>query len=75
MTNEISISSKNSNLTEITMIVQVRKTAIDTAKAKAVDMKLEVVVIPVSDVDRAKHFIPTSAGDSMPTSPPATTGA
>ena len=26
------------------------------AKAKAVDLKLEVVVIPVSDVDRAKQF-------------------
>jgi len=38
------------------MNVQERKTAIETAKAKAVDMKLEVVVIPVSDVDRAKAF-------------------
>lgn len=27
-----------------------------TGKARAVDMKLEVVVIPVSDVDRAKRF-------------------
>jgi len=32
------------------------ETAIKTAKAPAVDMKLEVVVIPVSDVERAKHF-------------------
>jgi catechol 2,3-dioxygenase-like lactoylglutathione lyase family enzyme len=31
-------------------------TAIKTPKASAVDMKLEVVVIPVSDVDRAKAF-------------------
>ena len=38
------------------MNVQERKTAIESAKAKAVDMKLEVVVIPVSDVDRAKAF-------------------
>jgi catechol 2,3-dioxygenase-like lactoylglutathione lyase family enzyme len=30
------------------------ETAIKTPRA--VDMKLEVVVIPVSDVDRAKHF-------------------
>ena len=30
------------------------ETAIETPRA--VDMKLEVVVIPVSDVDRAKHF-------------------
>jgi catechol 2,3-dioxygenase-like lactoylglutathione lyase family enzyme len=33
-----------------------RETATEAAKAKAVDMKLEVVVIPVSDVDRAKEF-------------------
>jgi catechol 2,3-dioxygenase-like lactoylglutathione lyase family enzyme len=31
-------------------------TAIDTPRARAVDMKLEVVVIPVADVDRAKRF-------------------
>jgi catechol 2,3-dioxygenase-like lactoylglutathione lyase family enzyme len=30
--------------------------AAETAKAQTVDMKLEVVVIPVSDVDRAKRF-------------------
>jgi len=40
------------------------------ASAARVDMKLEVVVIPVSDVDRAKD----SGGDSTPISPPATTG-
>ena len=28
----------------------------DVAKAQTIDMKLEVVVIPVSDVDRAKRF-------------------
>ena len=33
-----------------------RETATEAARAKAVDMKLEVVVIPVSDVDRAKEF-------------------
>jgi predicted enzyme related to lactoylglutathione lyase len=32
------------------------ETAIGTPSARAVDMKLEVVVIPVSDVDRAKRF-------------------
>jgi catechol 2,3-dioxygenase-like lactoylglutathione lyase family enzyme len=32
------------------------ETAVGTPKARAVDMKLEVVVIPVSDVDRAKRF-------------------
>jgi catechol 2,3-dioxygenase-like lactoylglutathione lyase family enzyme len=30
--------------------------AVETPHARGVDMKLEVVVIPVSDVDRAKHF-------------------
>jgi catechol 2,3-dioxygenase-like lactoylglutathione lyase family enzyme len=36
---------------------QVRsETAIETPRARRVDMKLEVVVIPVSDVDRAKRF-------------------
>ena len=33
-----------------------------------VDMKLEAVVIPVSDVDRAKEFYGSSAGGSTPTS-------
>jgi catechol 2,3-dioxygenase-like lactoylglutathione lyase family enzyme len=33
-----------------------RETATEAARAKAVDMQLEVVVIPVSDVDRAKEF-------------------
>ena len=36
---------------------QVRSEAvIETPKTRTVDMKLEVVVIPVSDVDRAKSF-------------------
>jgi catechol 2,3-dioxygenase-like lactoylglutathione lyase family enzyme len=36
---------------------QVRsETAIETPRARRVDMQLEVVVIPVSDVDRAKRF-------------------
>jgi catechol 2,3-dioxygenase-like lactoylglutathione lyase family enzyme len=34
----------------------VRETAAKPAKAGAVDMKLEIVVIPVADVDRAKLF-------------------
>ena len=33
------------------------ETATETPKARAVDMKLEIVVIPVSDVDRAKRFL------------------
>jgi len=38
-------------------VTQVRnETAIETPGARTVDMKLEVVVIPVADVDRAKHF-------------------
>jgi catechol 2,3-dioxygenase-like lactoylglutathione lyase family enzyme len=32
------------------------KAAIATPAARGVDMKLEVMVIPVSDVERAKHF-------------------
>ena len=32
------------------------ETAIETPRARTVDMKLEIVVIPVSDVDRAKAF-------------------
>src|SRR5277367_54721 len=32
------------------------ETAIETSKARTVDMKVEAVVIPVSDVDRAKKF-------------------
>ena len=36
---------------------QVRsETAIETPRARRVEMKLEVVVLPVSDVDRAKNF-------------------
>ena len=36
---------------------QVRsETAIVTPRARGIDMKLDVVVIPVSDVDRAKRF-------------------
>ena len=43
----------------------------DTSNGRTVDMKLEVVVIPVSDVDRAKAFYASLGGGSMPTSPPA----
>jgi catechol 2,3-dioxygenase-like lactoylglutathione lyase family enzyme len=32
------------------------ETATDATRARTIDMKLEVVVIPVSDVDRAKEF-------------------
>ena len=32
------------------------KTPIETPRSQAVDMRLEIVVIPVSDVDRAKRF-------------------
>ena len=33
-----------------------RTTAVESSTARTVDMKLEIVVIPVSDVDRAKRF-------------------
>jgi catechol 2,3-dioxygenase-like lactoylglutathione lyase family enzyme len=36
--------------------IEARSETAKTARAQAVDMKLEVVVIPVSDVDRAKGF-------------------
>ena len=36
--------------------VQSHESAIQTAKSRTVDTKLEVIVIPVSDVDRAKDF-------------------
>src|ERR1700752_4868223 len=32
------------------------ETAIETPRTRPVDLKLEVVVIPVADVDRAKRF-------------------
>ena len=46
--------------------------------ARAIDMKLEIVVVPVSDVDRAKAFytpIRASDGGSTPTLPRMTTTA
>jgi catechol 2,3-dioxygenase-like lactoylglutathione lyase family enzyme len=44
-------------LTEATMSTQTQKQhPTDTPRAPTVDTKLEVVVIPVSDVDRAKRF-------------------
>ena len=49
------------------------ESAAATASPRAVDMKLEVVVLPVSDVDRAKALLRgRSAGGSTPTSPSAT---
>jgi len=38
------------------MNAQVRPSTIDIATARPLDMKLEIAVIPVSDVDRAKQF-------------------
>ena len=38
------------------MNAQVRPSTIDLANARPLDMKLEIAVIPVSDVDRAKQF-------------------
>jgi catechol 2,3-dioxygenase-like lactoylglutathione lyase family enzyme len=46
----------NSKPEEMKMSTQVDKPALDVTNGRAVDMKLEVVVIPVSDVDRAKQF-------------------
>jgi catechol 2,3-dioxygenase-like lactoylglutathione lyase family enzyme len=36
--------------------VEARQSTLQTAKAQAVDMKLEVIVIPVADVERSKSF-------------------
>jgi hypothetical protein len=33
-----------------------REPAVETLRAGTIDMELEIVVIPVSDVDRAKRF-------------------
>ena len=47
-----------------------------TRSVATVDMKFEVVVIPVSDVDRAKEFYGKgSGGGSTPTMPTVTTSA
>jgi catechol 2,3-dioxygenase-like lactoylglutathione lyase family enzyme len=40
----------------MTMTEERSKTAIETPKARSVDMKFEIVVIPVSDPDRSKEF-------------------
>ena len=54
---------------------QVRsETAIDATRARTVDMKLEVVVIPVSDVDRAKRFYKTLGHSDTPAAGRATGG-
>ena len=37
-------------------MTQLRSEASENASAKNVDMKLEVVTIPVSDIDRATEF-------------------
>ena len=41
-------------------------------EAGTIDMKLEVVTLPVSDVDRAKRFYQSLGGGWMLTSPSAT---
>jgi hypothetical protein len=46
-----------------------------TASPSRVDMKLEVVVIPVSDIDSAKEFTAGSAGASTLTLPLGTISA
>src|SRR5260221_12809313 len=40
----------------MTMTEERSKTAIETPRAGKIDMKFEIAVIPVSDVDRAKEF-------------------
>jgi hypothetical protein len=45
----------------------------EAAKLGTIEMKIEVVTLPVSDVDRAKRFY--QSGGSMPTSSSATPSA
>ena len=45
------------------------------ANVGKVDMKFEIVVVPVSDVDRAKSSTGGLGGGSTPTLPPVTTSA
>jgi len=40
----------------MTMTEDRSKTAVEAPRTRAIDLKLEVVVIPVADVDRAKEF-------------------
>jgi hypothetical protein len=51
--------------------VRISDATSDSSVAR-VDMKLEVVVIPVSDVDRAKSSTEGLVGGSTPTSPATT---
>ena len=51
---------------------EVSNDATGSASVASVDMKLEVVVIPVSDVDRAKESTQGSDGGSMPIASPVT---
>ena len=46
-----------------------------STQVRGVDLKLEIVVIPVSDVDRAKRFYGAWVGGSTPNSPTVTTSA
>src|SRR5262245_60490941 len=53
----VAISRTEHEEPDMRSTTQVRsKTAIETQRERTLDMKLEVVVIPVSDVDRAKRF-------------------
>ena len=64
------------NPKELTMSsTQIRsETGVANPRARKVDLKLEVVVIPVSDVERAKRFYGGAwAGGSTPTSSSVTT--
>ena len=49
--------------------------ATSDASVARVDMRFEVVVTPVSDVDRAKEFYGRLGWRSTPTTPPVTTSA
>ena len=54
--------------TEVTMSRHTNEHATRTPSAATVDLKLEVVAIPVSDIDRAKAFYGGWGGLSTPIS-------
>lgn len=45
-----------SSTVEARQVETMLETAVRTASARSLDMKLEVIAVPVSDVDRAKNF-------------------
>src|SRR5262245_59620416 len=51
-----SVRTSHSNRSDVNALTQTQEAAMSTMKVRSNDMKFEIVVIPVSDVDRAKEF-------------------